>query len=102
RAGYAIQLSPLKTELKDVNAEVPTAGMQTSYLLPGNASYYSCGIGYKFASFYFDASYQHFYQKADMFAFSPLFYPNGTTLIPGSSKIESKQNAINFTVGMRF
>lgn len=102
RAGYAIQLSPLKSELKDVNAEVPTVGMQTAYFLPGNASYYSCGIGYRFASFYFDASYQHFIQKSDMFAYSPLFFDDRAPLIPGSSQIKSKQNAINFTVGMRF
>lgn len=102
RAGYAIQLSPVKADLKNVNVEVPISGMQTTYMLPGNASYYSCGIGYRFSAFNIDLAYQHYYQKSDMFAYSPLFYNDGTTLIPGSSEIKSKQNAITVTLGVRF
>ena len=102
RAGYAIQLSPVKADLKNVNVEVPISGMQTTYMLPGNTSYYSCGIGYRFSAFNVDLAYQHYYQKSDMFAFSPLFYNDGTTLIPGSSEIKSKQNAITVTLGVRF
>lgn len=102
RAGYAIQLSPVKADLKNVNVEVPISGLQTTYMLPGNASYYSCGIGYRFSAFNIDMAYQHYYQTYDMFGFSPLFYADGTTLIPGSSKIKSKQNSITVTLGVRF
>lgn len=101
RAGYALNLSPIKAELKDVNCEVPTAGMQTAYLLPGNGTYYSCGAGYKFKKCYLDFAYQHYAQKSDMFAYSPIF-TNEATLIPGSSEITTKQNAITFTFGLKF
>ncbi|MBR5532508.1 MAG: outer membrane protein transport protein [Bacteroidales bacterium] len=101
RAGYALQLSPIKAELKDVNVEVPTAGMQTTYMLPGNGSYYSCGAGYKFSKCYLDFAYQHFAQKSDMFSFSPIFASDGS-LIPASSEIKTKQNAITFTFGLKF
>ncbi|MBQ7820477.1 MAG: outer membrane protein transport protein [Bacteroidales bacterium] len=101
RAGYAIELSPIKNELKNVEAEVPTAGMQTAYMLPGNASYYSFGAGYKFRMCYLDFAYQHYTQKSDMFGYSPLFTAD-TSLIPGSSEVTTKQNAITFTFGLKF
>ena len=101
RAGYAIQLTPIEAELKDVTVEVPTAGMQTAYILPGNGSYYSCGAGYKFKRCYIDLAYQHYAQKSDMFAYSPIF-TNDATLVPSSSEITTKQNSINFTFGLKF
>ena len=101
RAGYALQLSPIKAELKEVNTEVPTAGMQTAYILPGNGSYYSCGAGYKFKSCYIDLAYQHYAQKSDMFAYSPIFSQDAQ-LIPSSSEVKSKQNSMTFTFGLKF
>ena len=101
RAGYALQLSPIKADLKDVNVEVPTAGMQTMYMLPGNGSYYSGGIGYKFKVCYLDFAYQHYTQKSDLFAYSPIL-SNGVELIPASSEIKTKQNSITFTFGLKF
>lgn len=101
RAGYSIQLSPIEADLKEVNTEVPTAGMQTTYMLPGNASYYSCGAGYKFRACYLDFAYQHYTQKSDMFAFSPIFTQD-VTLVPGSNEVTTKQNSITFTFGLKF
>lgn len=101
RAGYSLQFSPIKAELKDVNTEVPTAGMQTAYMLPGNASYYSCGAGYKFRVCYIDFAYQHYTQKSDMFAFSPIFTEEAS-LVPASSEVTTKQNSITFTFGIKF
>ena len=101
RAGYSMQFSPIEAELKEVNTEVPTAGMQTAYMLPGNASYYSCGAGYKFKSCYLDFAYQHYTQKSDMFAYSPIF-TGETSLVPASSEVKTKQNSITFTFGFKF
>ena len=101
RAGYALQLSPIKAELKDVNTSVPTVGMQTAYMLPGNGSYYSCGAGYKFKTCYLDFAYQHYAQKSDMFAYSPVFTEE-SSLIPSSSDVKTKQNSITFTFGLKF
>jgi long-subunit fatty acid transport protein len=101
RAGYSMQFSPIEAELKEVNTSVPTAGMQTAYMLPGNASYYSCGAGYKFKSCYLDFAYQHYTQKSDMFAYSPIF-TGETSLVPASSEVKTKQNSITFTFGFKF
>ena len=101
RAGYSLQLTPIKAELKEVNTEVPTAGMQTAYMLPGNTSYYSCGAGYKFKTCYIDIAYQHYAQKTDIFSYSPIFTED-VSLIPSSSEVKTKQNSITATFGLKF
>lgn len=74
RVGYAWSQSPLEADFKAGNKEVATTGTITHYILPGDASYFTVGFGYRFTpQFYMDIACVYKTQKADLYPYSSMF-----------------------------
>ncbi len=76
RGGYAWMQTPLTDDFKAGTGtpgnEASVAGSVSQYILEGDVSYYTCGLGYKFTpNFYMDIAAVFRQQKDELFA-----YPN--------------------------
>ncbi len=115
RLGYAWVQSPLEKGFKDGNVEVATSGTVTHYTLPGDANYFTVGLGYRFPPstkdrrqyFYIDAAFVYKEQKADLYPFSKIaFAYEGSSYdkIIDSTPAKMKNTLMKglLTVGYRF
>lgn len=102
RLGYANQLSPVKAHLTDGSTEVLTAGTVTHYTLDRGVQYYTCGLGYRWGSFYTDAAFVFQHQKEDLYPFSPLFLNGVQDIFPQESTLITNTKTFLVTIGFRF
>ncbi len=108
RAGGVWQTSPMKSDFKNGNVEVMTAGTIPNYTLDaGTISTYSVGLGYRFTpNFYMDLTCIYRTQKENAYAFSSTFYEDAASHIapvesvPASLKTNTTRLAL--TLGYKF
>ncbi len=105
RAGYAYETSPTRSELTrpDTDVMIYTSnpydtGTTPSYTLDNTTQYITCGIGYRYKSFYADAAYVHKARKSQYSAFTPY---NGYAE-PYTADIKENNNNIVLSVGFKF
>lgn len=98
RAGYNVQSSNVKQAAADGNVEVLTSGTDPSFTLNDKLTQYiSCGIGYKYMGWYFDAAYVHRNRQSKFQA-----YTNWDGNIAPSAKVTDNFNSFVLSVGYKF
>lgn len=103
RAGYAYESSPTGSEVKNGDMMVYTSnpydtGTMPSYTLDNSTQYITCGLGYRYKSFYADAAYVHKSRKSE---FHP-YTTNDYTADPMTAEIKDNYNNIVLSIGFKF
>lgn len=104
RAGYSFESSPTTSQFKNDETMVYTSnpydtGTAPSYSVDDKTQYITCGIGYRYKSFYADAAYVHRSHTSD---FHPYTGYNGYTENPNTAEIKENNNNIVLSVGFKF
>ncbi len=99
RAGYSFTSSPVKSEARDGDIQVPAAGTLANYNLYNSTNYVTCGLGYKYKGFYVDAAYVWKHQSSDYFPFSP---DPADKLTAMKSSVEFNNSQVVLSLGLRF
>ena len=93
RAGYSYQTSPVKDAVKGVsNNNVDVVSSNYMYQYDKSNQYITCGLGYRYKSFYADAAYVHQTRTSQYHAY------------PGEQgeEVKDNKNKIALTIGFRF
>lgn len=99
RAGYSYQTSPFKSEIKNNELDVVTAGTTLAYTLDDNIQYLTAGLGYRYKAFYADFAFVHKDRKSEYHAFSP----ESTALNNApQATVKDSNNEIVFSFGFKF
>lgn len=97
RAGYNIQTSGVKEDVRDGKQEVFTSGTDPGYSFDKTTQYVTCGLGYRYKSWYIDAAYVHKNRKSTYHA-----YTDFAGYEAPSASITDNNNSIVFSTGFRF
>lgn len=98
RAGYNAQSCNVKQAAVDGNVEVLTSGTDPSFSLDTKVTQYiSCGLGYKYKGWYFDAAYVHKNRESKYQA-----YTNWDGNIAPSANVKENYNSVVLSVGYKF
>ncbi|MBD5345996.1 MAG: hypothetical protein HDR92_02545 [Bacteroides sp.] len=103
RAGVNYESSPSTSYATSSSADIYTEGPQDcgtmpSFTMDRATTYLTCGIGYRYQSFYIDAAYVHKSQKAD---YRP-YTPNDYTATPALTEVSDSNSQVVLTMGFRF
>ena len=93
RAGYSYQTSSVKDAVKGVsNNNVDVVSSNYMYQYDKSNQYITCGLGYRYKSFYADAAYVHQTRTSQYHAY------------PGEQgeEVKDNKNKIALTIGFRF
>lgn len=98
RAGYNAQTCNVKQAAVDGNVEVLTSGTDPSFSLDEKLTQYiTCGLGYKYKGWYFDAAYVHKNRESKFQA-----YTNWDGNIAPSANVKENHNSVVLSVGYKF
>lgn len=102
RAGVNYETSPSTDYASSINADIYTEGPEDCGTMPAftmdkSTTYLTCGLGYRYQSFYIDAAYIHKSMKADYRPYTPNDYTS-TWL----SEITTNNSQLVLTLGLRF
>lgn len=98
RAGFNWQGSSVKPGVSNGGTEIFTSGTDTSYEFYGSTKGCSLGIGYRFKSWYIDATWQYTHVGGTYHAFTPYA---GATDSPSASLSNTRNNVI-ISTGFKF
>lgn len=90
RAGYSFVSAPVKKNME--NAEISTAGTIPNYRMDNTTNYATCGLGYRFNSFYIDLAYVYKHMTSEYHAFSN-YYPDSGN--PALRQIPSQKSSLS-------
>ncbi|MBR2084637.1 MAG: outer membrane protein transport protein [Muribaculaceae bacterium] len=101
RAGYSYKTTQVKKGVDDYDYNIITVGTNPTYQYDNTVQYITCGVGYRYKSFYSDVAYVHNIRESVYNAFSPIndeygYEPNV------SADVKNNNNRISLTLGMRF
>ena len=101
RAGYSIKTSQVENAVNDYDCEVSTVGSNPTYQYDNTVHNITCGVGYRYKSFYADLAYVHKIRNSVYNAFSPIddkfeYVPNV------SAEVKDNNNRASLTLGFRF
>ncbi len=103
RAGGAWSSSPLKTQLKNGQYEVLTAGTIPNFTLDKGTSNYTVGFGYRFTpNFYTDLACVFTNFKEDVYAFSPMMEGSEALVISQPATMKTNTTRVALTLGYKF
>lgn len=103
RAGYSYESTPTTKEVQNGNEMVYTTGFDgtgttPSYTLDQSTQYITCGLGYRYKSFYADAAYVHRSRKSEFHPYTTSSY----TADPLTAEVKENFNNIVLSVGFKF
>lgn len=103
RAGVNYESTPSTSYARSSSADIYTEGPQDcgtmpAYTMDKATTYLTCGLGYKYQSFYIDAAYVYKNQKAE---YRP-YTPNNFTAIPTATEVTDNNSQIVLSMGFRF
>lgn len=103
RAGVNYESSPSTSYARSAQADIFTEGPQDcgtmpSYTMDKATTYLTCGLGYRYQSFYIDAAYVYKNQKAE---YRP-YTPNDYTATPAATEVTDSNSQIVLSMGFRF
>lgn len=101
RAGYSIKTTQVEKGVDNYDYNITTVGTNPAYQYDNNVHNITCGVGYRYKSFYTDMAYVHKIRNSVYNAFSPVndeydYIPNV------SADVTDHNNRISLTLGMRF
>ena len=101
RAGYSFKSSQVKKGVDDYEYNISTSTTNPSYQYDNTVQHITCGVGYRYKSFYTDLAYVHKIRESVYNAFSPIndefgYDPNV------SADVKDNNNRISLTLGVRF
>ncbi len=101
RAGYSYKTTQVKKGVDDYDYNIITVGTNPTYQYDNTVQNITCGVGYRYKSFYSDVAYVHNIRESVYNAFSPIndeygYEPNV------SADVKNNNNRISLTLGMRF
>ena len=101
RAGYSYKTTQVKKGVDDYDYNIITVGTNPTYQYDNTVQNITCGVGYRYKSFYGDLAYVHKIRESVYNAFSPIndefgYEPNI------SADVKDNNNRVSLTLGMRF
>ena len=101
RAGYSYKTTQVEKGVDNYDYNIATVGTNPTYQYDNSVQNITCGVGYRYKSFYTDLAYVHKMRKSVYNAFSPIndefgYEPNV------SADVTDHNNRISLTLGMRF
>lgn len=101
RAGYSYKTTQVKKGVDEYDYNIITVGTNPTYQYDNTVQNITCGLGYRYKSFYSDLAYVHNIRESVYNAFSPIndeygYEPNV------SADVKNNNNRISLTLGMRF
>lgn len=104
RLGGAWQSSPVKTQFKNGDVEVVTAGTLPHYTIDKGANYFTVGFGYRFTpNFYGDVACIYKTYKEDAYTFSRTFLDNGDVMVDSTpASLKTNTTRVALTLGYKF
>ena len=101
RAGYSYKTTQVEKGVDDYEYNISTVGTNPAYQYDNTVQHITCGVGYRYKSFYTDLAYVHKMRESVYNAFSPIndnfgYEPNV------SADVTDHNNRISLTLGMRF
>lgn len=100
RAGYSTSTSPVKKEIENNQMEIVTTSNNTSYQFDKSTQYITCGMGYRYQSFYLDVAYIHKTAKSEYHIMPPVLGTDATSSI--YSEVKNNSDRVALTIGFRF
>ena len=101
RAGYSFKTSQVEKGVDNYDYNIVTSKTNPAYQYDNTVQNITCGVGYRYKSFYTDLAYVHRIRESVYNAFSPInddygYEPNV------SADVKDNNNSISLTLGMRF
>ena len=101
RAGYSFKTTQVEKGVDEYEYNIATVGTNPAYQYDNNVYNITCGVGYRYKSFYTDLAYVHQIRESVYNAFSPIndqygYEPNV------SADVKDNNNRFSLTLGMRF
>lgn len=101
RAGYSYKTSQVQKGVDNYDFNIATTGTSPTYQYDNTVQNITCGVGYRYKSFYTDLAYVHKIRESVYNAFSPIndkfgYEPNV------SADVKDNNNRVSLTLGMRF
>jgi long-subunit fatty acid transport protein len=101
RGGYSYKTTQVEKGVDEYDYNISTVGTNPTYQYDNSAQNITCGLGYRYKSFYTDLAYVHNIRKSVYNAFSPInddfgYEPNV------SADVVDHNNRFSLTLGMRF
>ena len=101
RAGYSIKTTQVDKGVDNYDYQVVTVGTNPTYQFDNTVHNITCGLGYRYQSFYADLAYVHKMRNGVYNAFSPINDEYGYE--PSvSADAKDNNNRVSLTLGMRF
>lgn len=97
RAGYNYLTSYIKNQAADGNIEIYTSGTDPSYTFDKHAYNITCGLGYRYKSWYIDAAYIYQGRESTYHAFTDY-----DRLSAPQSKLTDNNSSLVISTGLRF
>ncbi len=105
RAGYAWMQNPYEKNFREGKIQVMTSGTIPHYTLEGDASHFTCGLGYRITqNFYVDAAFVYRTQSDDIYYYSKFINTDTGQMIVDSTPAKSTNNMYKgvLTLGYKF
>ena len=101
RAGYSYKTTQVQKGVDNYELNIATTGTSPTYQYDNTVQNITCGVGYRYKSFYTDLAYVHKIRESVYNAFSPIndkfgYEPNV------SADVKDNNNRVSLTLGMRF
>ena len=101
RAGYSLKTTQVEKGVDNYDFNISTVGTNPAYQYDNTVQNFTCGVGYRYKSFYTDLAYVHKMRESVYNAFSPIndeygYEPNV------SADVTDHNNRISLTLGVRF
>lgn len=103
RAGYSYVSSPVKSEARNNDLTIYTAGTNPSYRFDNTTNYLTGGLGYRYKRFYLDLAYVYKHMTSDYHAYTPDPEPSDGRYIPSpQAKVSLSNSQVVLSMGYRF
>ena len=101
RAGYSYQTTQVEKGVDNYDYNIATVGTNPTYQYDNSVQNITCGVGYRYKSFYTDLAYVYKMRKSVYNAFSPInddlgYEPNI------SADVTDNNHRVSLTLGIRF
>lgn len=100
RAGYSYVSSPVKERAKNNQEIIYTSGTLPNYKFDNSTNYITCGLGYRFSSFYIDLAYVYKHQSSEYHAYTP--DPQTPSIPSPTSKLSLSNSQVVMSMGFKF